>query len=264
MLPALPKLPLLPSPPVPPFPPVPAFAIENDVEFDEEYPYAIDVPTPLPVLLFCVTPAPAFPPAAWICGCGDAQEAIRQTLCKDGYFTSVWNKLFHRNLVFTQEGQTKNLFPTDISFGEDEIWLLRTLAGCRKAVFDPERMYHWRHRPGSVVREEVVTPKRLTLLTAKEQSLRLLQPYGKECVRLAQGIIYNDMFNMVVDAYVTRDRKSLDKVRQAAMVSYWIFLCSNRFDFLRKAKVTLLNLLIFLRVDASIVRGMRGMKRKAM
>ena len=100
------------------------------------------------------------------------RDAVRFVMERNGYFTSVFNKLYRRNAV-EQDG-TPVLMDTTLDFGEDEVWLLQVLKQSSRIAFLPEALYEWSYRAGSATRTDRVTKKQLTVLQAKEKTLELL------------------------------------------------------------------------------------------
>ena len=124
--------------------------------------------------------------------------AVFQMMRRNGFFTSLWAKLISKRLVFITGQPT--LFDTDLSFGEDEVWLLQVLRDCKAVSFVPEPLYYWRAREGSVTRFGTITERQLSILKAKKKTLQLL-PDDRRLLRLARGRIYNDCFWLKVQAY---------------------------------------------------------------
>ena len=148
--------------------------VDNDVVICGfyDYPYGMDRPIPRGT--------------ASVPQC-NFERAVIQILSRDGYYCTLWNKLFRHDII---SGIT---FDTALSFGEDEVWLLRVLKHAERIAFLPVPLYHWRKREGSATRFKRVTERQLSLLEAKKQSFSLL-PEKEAIVRLAKSKMFNDCF----------------------------------------------------------------------
>ena len=208
-----------------------------------DYPYGIDVP-----VLKGLKPHPP-------CGTADTVTALFE---RGGYFTSLWNKLFRRSAVFP--GGRMVPFETDLSFGEDEVWLVRVLRGCRQTVFVPEALYHWRPRAGSVTRYTGITEKQLSILKAKRRALKLL-PRRKDVLELAEGRIFNDCYFLISEAYCTGDRAAWRKARRALVPMRKAWLKSGDVPKLRKAKVILMDMEMRLGMPEKVIRFTDGINK---
>ena len=208
-----------------------------------DYPYGIDVPVPKGLK--------PHPP----CGTADTVIALFE---RGGYFTSLWNKLFRRSAVFPEGRMTP--FAADLSFGEDEVWLARVLRNCRKTVFVPEALYHWRPRAGSVTRYTGITEKQLSLLKAKGRALKLL-PRRKDVLELAEGRIFNDCYFLISEAYCAKDRAALRKARRALAPMRKAWLKSGDVPKLRKAKVFLMEMEMRLGMPEKVIRFTDGINK---
>ena len=182
------------------------------------------------------------------CGAADAVTAMFEW---NGYFSSVWNKLFRRELVMPDEKPV--LFDTSISFGEDEVWLVSVLSRCGKAVFVPEALYHWRARDGSMTRLTGITEKQLSILKAKKKAFRLL-PAGKDLRELAEARIYNDCFFLQLEAYCAGKTGLYRKLQKTLQPYRRAWLRSGAVAKVRKAKYVTAYLEMKLRMPAGVVR----------
>ena len=63
-------------------------------------------------------------------------------------FTAVWNKLFRREVLLDSEGRFIE-FSSDISVGEDGLWLSKVLKNVEKAAAVPQALYYWKRRENS-------------------------------------------------------------------------------------------------------------------
>ena len=180
----------------------------------------------------------------------DFPGTVYQMMRRNGYFTSLWAKLFRRELVFREGGPIR--FDPALAFGEDEVWLLEVLRETKCTAFVPEALYFWRPREGSVTRSDKLTEKQMSIFEAKAQSLRLL-PDDAAIQTLARGRIYNDCYSLKVRAYCVGDKAAFNTVRRQLrpMWRYWIR--SDDLVFLRKCKVLIMDAEMLLHMPKAIV-----------
>lgn len=189
----------------------------------------------------------------------EAKEAARHILRRTGYFTSLWNKLFSREVIFREQGPV--LFDEALSVGEDETWLLRVLPRIRRAAFVPVPLYHWRSRGDSASRRECITPRSMSVLRAKQQAEQLAQAIDPGLKQLTQSRLLNDCYHLKVIAYRQGDRQALRNVNQAFRCVRKSWLLSNDVLPLRKAKVLTMSLLIALHAPVKWVDRVYGLRR---
>ncbi len=168
-------------------------------------------------------------------------DALFQCMTRNGYFTSVWNKLFRRGLIF--ENGKPAAFDSSLGVGEDEVWLLNVLMRCRNAAFVPRPLYHWRSRTESATRTPRLTPQRLSILNAKRQAIEIAAQYGPDLVKLGNSRMLNDCYHLKVMAYYASDEDVYKEVRAKIKPLWRDWLLSNDLPLLRKAKVLTLELL---------------------
>lgn len=191
--------------------------------------------------------------------CGQ-EEAAAQFLSRNGYNVTVWNKLFRRGAVIRNGRGIA--FPEKLSFGEDEVWLLRVLQNARRIVFLPEPLYHWRKREGSITQFSGITERERGLITAKKAALKLLPP--DPAIRmLAEGRTWNDCFALKLQAYYTQDRDSFRRISAALAPMKKAWICSGDVPVLRKLKVLVLEMEMRLRLPVVFVRMTDGLKKES-
>lgn len=180
----------------------------------------------------------------------DFGGTIYQMMRRNGYFTSLWAKIYRRGLIFKEGGLVR--FDRTLSFGEDEVWLLEVLRDCQRTSFLPQAMYYWRPREDSMTRSAALTDKKMSIFDAKAQSLSLL-PDDKSISRLAKGRIYNDCFSLKVQAYCTHDKYALARIRRELRPVWQDWILSRDLLLLRKCKVLLLEAEMLLHLPKSLV-----------
>ena len=135
------------------------------------------------------------------------------------------------------------IFDTSLSFGEDEVWLVRVLRQCKGIAFVPEPLYHWRPRQGSVTRFNSITEKQLSLLRAKKIALELL-PHREDVIKLAKCRTFNDCYLMKVQAYCSNDSDNYKLIDDELKPMRKSWIMSNDPPRLRKIKVIILDTLM--------------------
>lgn len=185
--------------------------------------------------------------------------SILWAMKRNGFFVSVWNKLFTRNAVF--RGGQATPFPSDLSVGEDEVWLMQVLTNCRSVAFTPAPLYHWRSRQGSASRSERLSPKTLSVVAAKKRVLELVAPYGSQLENLAKARLYNDSYHVLVAAYCAADGEALASVHSSIDPAYGAWRRSREVLWQRKIKVVIINLCMRYHMKASVISRLSDVGR---
>lgn len=79
-------------------------------------------------------------------GIGNQRDIVFQLVCKDGYFTSIWNKLIRRECIY---GDNDIIFFENI-YGEDERWWMAITSRIQSVYFEPKILYNWRRHSESL------------------------------------------------------------------------------------------------------------------
>ena len=208
-----------------------------------DYPYGMDKPIPRGINQ--VSP------------CG-FEGAVTQILSRDGYYCTLWNKLFSCKSIVKNGSHIK--FDERLSFGEDEVWSMQVLRNCKKVNFLPEPLYHWRKREGSATRFQRIGAGQLSLLKAKKKSFRLL-PRKRQVIELAKSKMFNDCFFLKLQAYCTRDWVNYKKIGNVLKPMERAWLKSNDTPKLRKAKVLVMDAEMKLHMPSQVVRFTDNLKK---
>ena len=187
-------------------------------------------------------------------------DALFWCMTRNGYFTSLWNKLFRRDCIF-QEG-SYTAFDTSLAVGEDETWLMRALTRCQRFAFIPQPLYHWRSRGDSATRMPTITPGRLSILQAKRMAVEIVAPYGNDLVHLAKSRLFNDSYHLLIMAYCERNTAVYRQVRAALAPARGAWLKDTDSPPLRKAKVLTLELLLALHANRGLVTRVYNARRR--
>lgn len=190
--------------------------------------------------------------------CQSVDEVYEQVLRRDGSFTAVWNKLFSRDILY-KDG-TCIRFDETLGVGEDEVWLMQVLANAKSVAFVPDALYHWRYRQGSASRHERLSERAWSILTAKQRVIDMLAQKPK-LQRLARSRMINDCYHLKVCAYQTDDRQSMKRINAAFKGNRYCWLLSRDVLLLRKGKVALMALLMWLHAPKRWVQRVSSMRR---
>lgn len=178
-------------------------------------------------------------------------DSIVPVLRRNGYFTSMCNKLFSKNIIF--QGNSIVMLDTDIAYGEDEDWLFRVLSLCHRISFVPEALYHWRPREGSTTRIEQINERHLSLLRAKRKVVDIL-PADNSIQKLARGRLYNDCYALEVYAYLSGQKDYFKYIKNQIKKDRRFWIKSPDIPFVRKVKVMILSCLMTIKASGFIVR----------
>ena len=186
-------------------------------------------------------------------GVVDGYEALRQCLIVmgEGYFTSVWNKIFRRSTLFSNSQIP--LFRPNLSIGEDELWLAEVLPNLQKVSLLSEPFYFWRQRAGSALHSEItVSPKWYTALESKKLVIdRLVEK--PELYALSRAKLYNDLFHLIWFAYYSHDRQAQRFFRRELSPYRREFFRSSYFSKLKKMKYIVTGIMVRLHLPRSVV-----------
>ncbi len=150
----------------------------------------------------------------------DGLEALKQCVLpqRDGYFTSLWNKLFRREALQDGDGRFF-VFPEDIAIGEDEMLLAHCCPRAKQVLLCPEGGYHWVVRDGSACHSVRVTDRAITGITGKERCAAYGEAHGfpRELLRLMRARIFRENIHLLVLARYTEDAKTYRALRRRAV-----------------------------------------------
>lgn len=181
----------------------------------------------------------------------DYHDSVFPVLQRNGYFTSIWNKLYAREAIFRQDGPV--LLDPNLAYGEDEAWFFKVFSKCRKVSFVAKPLYHWRPRKESITRTIRITEKHLSLLQAKKQVLEML-PNDESIQRLARGRIFNDCHILKVYAFLSDQANYYKDIKQQLSPYKRQWLTSGDVTLARKVKVMILDLLMTVKAPRNIIQ----------
>lgn len=180
----------------------------------------------------------------------DFAQAVVYIYERNGYFTSLCNKLFSRQIIYTAGKPL--LLDEDIAVGEDEVWLFQALRELKSMAFVPEALYHWRPRSGSATRNEIVSDKKMSVFRAKKRALEII-PQTEKVQTLARSVVYNDCYGLKVLAYCTGNKKAYKRIvsELKPMRKYWL-KCKDT-PLMRKMKVGVMETEMLFRLPKKLV-----------
>lgn len=123
-----------------------------------------------------------------------------------GFFSSLWNKLFARDVIFSDTSFAA--FDESLEIGEDEEWLARVLLGCDCFALVPYALYHWLPRRGSATFDsDSLNARTMTEIRAK----RLVYHHfsqRRDLQRAARRSYVYRMRTLLVKGYRAREGQS--------------------------------------------------------
>ncbi|MBR0342872.1 MAG: glycosyltransferase [Oscillospiraceae bacterium] len=186
------------------------------------------------------------------------EEAILHILGSDGYFTSVWNKLFVRESIVIGDNIVK-MHP-ELYFGEDEVWLYEVIKNSKRIAFVPMQLYNWRARKGSITQSETITNKQLCLIEAKKQVIALSSCFpGIRDEILAD--IYSNAYILKRIAYCSGDAR-IREINLFLNPLKRYFLKAKTISTMRKIKFEMMNAVMLLGLPSTAVLKLSRMSRQ--
>ena len=191
-------------------------------------------------------------------GVCNSTEAAMHIYERDGYFTSIWNKLYRRGRLL-KNGKFIQMDPS-LSWGEDEVWLAQVLDNCRNVAFVPEAFYYWRPTQDSATRSSRITDRQMTLFEAKKRAMEIL-PQDEKLQELVKTRMFNDCFSMKVTTYATRDWKKFKTISETLSQIKPAWIKSSDSALTRKIKVELMETGMKLHLPGEWVQRIDNVRR---
>lgn len=141
-------------------------------------------------------------------GCVSKEEAWKYMFDQDGYYTSIWNKMFRTGII---KGEADSIyFDTGIIMGEDEEWLSRILNKCSSIYLLSTPFYHWiRHTSGAcstLLNNHTVTNQQIHGYKVAKLVRDRLSHYDS-VKNILNARYYNAAFGLVKNLYLDDNRK---------------------------------------------------------
>lgn len=179
-------------------------------------------------------------------GTVDGIEALYQCLngVGHGYFSAVWGKMFRVDALRGADGTLPAMKPYAIS--EDELWLAQVVPSLERVVLLPEVYYNWRQREGSALHAgRTFSHKWYSALEAKKEIAALLAGTPR-FDDLREAKIYADLANVLWQSWCYGTRQDYHYFRKELTAYKKAFYCSKKFSRARKAKIMIVDIMIFL------------------
>lgn len=105
------------------------------------------------------------------------EEALPLFFTDYDFQMAIWNKLYRRDII---EAEDPIRFSTELTHGEDGLWLCRYLTRCKQVVWTKKALYGYRLTETSAMRGGAkFNPKKMSVLDANEQMIRVVKEAGK-------------------------------------------------------------------------------------
>lgn len=167
-------------------------------------------------------------------------DAFKTMLKEDLFTTSVWNKIYRREIIF-QDDHVFHRFEDGLTVGEDEKWLMKLLDNVKISVFFfNEELYGWRNRKNSALNSVCgLTIQKLDNIKTQEEVLqRALELDDSEFEYIARVKLYKETFNICKECYKINDIVSLKKV-------YPLLKKGRHAVYLQKSNIKIFKMLIW-------------------
>lgn len=136
--------------------------------------------------------------------CVDRDEAafysIAWTFQGGGYYTSIWNKLYRKEILFNQNHQML-MFDSEYLIGEDELWLMNILKHCKKVVLDHRPLYNylWLRKDGASSVKKF-SKHRLDEARTKIETVKIIKEMGlsQKTLNVAQANLVDVLSSFLV------------------------------------------------------------------
>lgn len=193
-------------------------------------------------------------------GLGTGADALYWCWKRDGYFTSLWNKLFRRCAIETDGALPA--FDTDLQVGEDDLWLVKVFSKMERVWFEPTALYHWIWRESSALHKAEKNAVESGVLDSMERIIRCVQEYSAEHVSFAKARFYNIISDYAIWAYCGGSKTEFQLLRRKISPFFWTWLSSGEITPMRKIKLCIINFFVVLHAPEKLVYFLFMVKRK--
>ena len=185
------------------------------------------------------------------------EDAVKHILGSNGYFTSLWNKLFIRESIIKGDN-TIRMHP-ELIFGEDEVWLYEVMLNSKRIAFVPEQLYNWRVRKGSITNSDIITDEQCSLIEAKKRVLKIANRFpGARNEIMAD--VYSNTYFLKRTAYCADDARLKEIIIFLKPVKKH-FLRAKTISTMRKIKFEVMDVCMLFRLPPEIVLKLSKMSR---
>ena len=211
---------------------------DSDVAMCGYYQFAAGVNTPVKIAM-PVSETEAF------------EDHVKMLIKANGFFTSVWNKLFKREVI-VRTAKTILMDP-ELSYGEDEVWLYEVLRECRRVCYVSDPLYHYRKTENSLSKKNNLSKEFMTLLKAKDRAVEMLPSTG-ETRSIFGKRYYYDLLRLKMIGYMSRDRRYNRTLKEHMKRYQADWFKSKEISTRRKFKDVLVNICMAIRMPRIIVK----------
>ena len=188
-------------------------------------------------------------------GLADGYEALKQCVLpqRDGYFTSLWNKIFQKEILLGDDGQFFT-FPMDIAIGEDELLLVQCCPKAQRVFLCSQGGYHWVVGNGSACHSIRITERAISGIAGKERCVAYgkAHRYPPELLRLMKARIFRENIHLLVMARYSEDAKVYRTLRKRICAGLPAMLMMPQHSLKFKFRLLLLLLCLSLRVPLTV------------
>lgn len=184
-------------------------------------------------------------------GLVSSDKALESVLLEGGYFTSVWNKIFKRNIIFGEHEILR--FDPSLSIGEDEKFLMSALAECKNFLLIKQPLYHYRYRENSVLNTNIITNARIESLYLK-RSIADQFKTKKEIYKTALARLCNRSIQMLIAAYCASNQSALARIKKVLNGTWRCCLSAKDISPKRKIKVLMVYAIIKMYFPVSLAK----------
>lgn len=180
-------------------------------------------------------------------------DEIAKAIFTPGFFQSLWNKLFKREVIFSKNGDFIR-FDRELFISEDSFWLSSVLQNAKKAVYVDEPLYYWQRREDSLTKGSTkvrLDDKAMTEVTAMERIAENYKKLGPD----AETVVLKKLFMIEKQklflAYEEKNGSMIDLFEGKIKKLLKEYHPENKIDKLVVLKFYLMRLLYKLHIPAS-------------
>lgn len=193
-----------------------------------------------------------------VVGCVNTEYAMM--LAGGNYFTSIWNKLYKKEVCRLAESDSWITFDTDIDFGEDEIWLYKVLAQSKLIYIDNRALYIYRQHDGSIS-QKLNLEKMIMQIKVGERVSQIVQNIGADIRQMVEAKQYVRYYNALIAAYRSGENISMLKIKTKCKLYQKTYMKSSKIPLIGKIKKRLNIMLMDLHFPVWLVEGIDKIKR---
>lgn len=201
-----------------------------------------------------------------ITGLVDGWEALRQCVLPqgDGYFTSLWNKVFRKDILKEPDG-SPFVFPEDIDIGEDETLLVHCCPQANCVFLCNNGGYHWSIRDDSTCHCISLNSRAITGITGKERCLLYAKEYifPANIICLMKARIFRENIHVLVMARYNEDGAQYRALRRRILAGLPAMLVMKEHSFLFKLRLLVLTVCVELRFPLILVQKIEHYSSKS-